>query len=172
MDLIASLAMSIGAQPFFLDAAEHDGLMTAVEGLPSLLGTLLMSAAAEASSWRDMRRLAGEAFAQTTAAAEADPDKLIATLRANRENLARWLEIYQAKLGYARAALLAEDEAPLTKLLTDASQARGQWLRDSRGANWEGIAETPQVSMGQMLSSLVWPQRQPPEPKEDKKRKR
>jgi len=172
MDLVASLAAAVGAQPFFLDAAEHDGLVTASEGLSGLLGTLLMSAAAEASSWRDMRRLAGPTFGRATQSAEEDPASVIATARANRENLARWLEIYVAKLGEVRAALLAEDEAPLTNLFTSAHEAREQWLRDSAGANWEGIAEMPKITMGQTLSGLIWPQRQPPTAQQDKKRKK
>jgi len=172
MDLVSSLASAIGAQPFFLDAAEHDGLVTAVEGLPGLLGTLLMSAAAEASSWRDMRRVAGPAFAQVTQSAQDDPAGVIAAMRANRENLARWLETCSAKLSEARAAVLAGDEAQLTQLITRAHEARDQWLRDSAGANWEGPAEMPKISMGQMLSNLVWPQRQPPAAQQDKKRKK
>jgi prephenate dehydrogenase len=170
MDLVSSLATAVGAQPFYLDAAEHDGLVTAVEGLAGLVGTLLMSAAAEASSWRDMRRLAGTAFAQATTTAQADPADQQAALRANRENLARWLLIYQTKLEDARAALLAEEDEPLIGLLTHAHQARDQWQRDSRGANWEGVAEMPKVGMGQMLSNLILPHRQPPD--QDKKRKR
>ncbi len=172
MDLVSSLATAIGAQPFFSDAAEHDGLVTAVEGLPGLLGTLLMSAAAEASSWRDMRRVAGPGFAQATQSAQDDPASVIAATRANRENLARWLETCAARLSEARAALLAEDEAQLTQLITGAHEARDQWLRDSAGANWESAAEMPKISMGQMLGNLVWPQRQPPASQQDKKRKK
>jgi prephenate dehydrogenase len=172
MDLVSSLATSIGAQPFFSDAAEHDGLVTAVEGLPGLLGTLLMSAAAEASSWRDMRRVAGPGFAQATQSAQDDPASRIVATRANRENLARWLETCSSKLSEARAALLAEDEAQLTQLITGAHEACDQWLRDSARANWEGIAEMPKVSMGQMLGNLVWPQRQPRDSQQDKKRKK
>jgi prephenate dehydrogenase len=170
MDLLSSLASAIGAQPFFLDAAEHDGLVTAVEGVSGLLGTLLMGAAAEASSWRDMRRMAGSAFAQATQSAQDNPASAIAAMRANRENLARWLEVYAAKLGEARAALLAEDEAQLATLVTNAHEARNRWLSDSAGANWESVAEMPKIGMGQMLSNLVWPQRQPPE--QDKKSKK
>ena len=172
MELVSSLASAIGAQPFFLDAAEHDGLVTAVEGLSGLLGTLLMSAAAEASSWRDMRRVAGPAFAQATQSVQEDPASAVAATRANRENLARWLETYAAKLGEARAAILSEDEAQLTRLITDAHAARDQWLQDSAGANWENVAEMPKISMGQMLSHLIWPQRQPPASQQDKKRKK
>jgi prephenate dehydrogenase len=171
MDLVSSLASAIGAQPFFLDAAEHDGLVTAVEGLPGLLGTLLMSAAADASSWRDMRRVAGPAFAQATTGAQDDPASVVAAARANRENLARWLENWAAKLGEARTALLSDEEAQLTRLITNAYEARDRWLRDSAGANWESAAEMPKISMGQMLGNLVWPQRQPPS-SQDKKHKK
>jgi prephenate dehydrogenase len=166
MDLMSGLAAAIGARPFFLDAAEHDGLVTAVEGLSSVLGTLLMSAVAEASSWRDMRRLAGPRFTQTTATVEADPAEVAADMRANRENLARWLDMFRAKLSDTREALLADDDAPLTKLLTDARAARDQWLTDSHSGNWDGIVEPPTVTMGEVLGRLFWPQRKPEKKKQ------
>jgi len=164
MDLVTQLALTVGAQPFFLDAAEHDGLMTAVEGLAELLDMTLMNAAANASSWRDMQRVAGPAFARATACVESESsEETIAALRANRQNVARWLEMYRAKLGEVRAALLADDEAALTKLLTEARQARGQWLRDRRSGNVEHAAPMPKVTMGSILGSMVWPQRPSPE---------
>jgi len=165
MDLVSQLAASVGARPFFLDAAEHDGLVTAVESLPGLLGTALMSAAAGATSWRDMRRVAGASFAQATSSAEADPQEAAAVLRANRENVARWLEIYCAKLGDVRAALLSDDEGALAGLLTEAREARDLWLKDHQSGNWEGAAPIPKVSMGTFLSQMVWPQRRAPEDK-------
>jgi hypothetical protein len=131
-----------------------------------------MSAAVEASSWRDMRRVAGPGFAQATQSAQDDPASMIVATRANRENLARWLETLAVKLGEARAALLADDEAHLTQLLTGTHEARDQWLQDSARSNWEGIVEMPKVSMGQLLGNLVWPQRRPPDSQQDKKRKK
>lgn len=168
MDLVAGLAAALGAQPFYLDAAEHDGLVTATESLASVLGTLLMSAAAEASSWRDMRRLAGPTFAHVTAGAEADPATVAAALRANRENLARWLNILRAKLSDTHAALLAEDDEPLLALLNDARDARDRWLRDAHGSNWGDVVETPKVTMGEMLGQMFWPQRSKPDGKKQK----
>jgi len=165
MDLVSQLATSVGARPFFLDAAEHDGLVTAVENLPGLLSVALMSAAADASSWRDMRRVAGAPFAQATSSAEADPQEAAAMWRANRDNVARWLEMYCAKLGDVRAALLSDDEGALVRLLTDAREARAFWLKDQQSGNWEGAAPMPKVGMGTLLSRMVWPQRRAPEDK-------
>lgn len=168
MDLVCQLALLLGAQPFFLDAAEHDGLVTALDGLPGLLGTALMSAAAGASSWRDMRRVAGPAFARATAGADAEPDQVVAALRANRENVARWLETYCAKLDDVRSALLADDAETLTKLLTDAREARDRWLRDHKSGNWDNVVVPPKVGMGTILGNMLWPQRRPPEDKPKK----
>ena len=165
MDLVTQLAASVGARPFFLDAAEHDGLVTAVESLPGLLSVALMSAAASASSWRDMRRVAGATFAQATTNTEADLQEEAAMWRANRDNVARWIEMYCAKLGDVRAALLSDDEAVLTRLLTDAGEARALWLKDRQSGNWEGAVPLPKVGMGTLLSQMVWPQRRAPEDK-------
>lgn len=159
MDLIAGLAAMVGAQPFFLDAAEHDGLVTALEGLPGLLGAALASAAVSASSWRDMRRMAGPTFARATAGANEEPVEVVAALRANRENLARWLEIYCAKLDDVRAMLLADDAETLTKMLTDAHEARDRWLQDQRSGNWDNVVQMPKVTMGTLLGNLLLPQR-------------
>jgi len=169
LDLVCQLAVLVGAQPFFLDAFEHDGLVTALEGLPELMGFTLMSAAAGASSWRDMRRVAGPAFARATAAALADPSEVAAALRANRENVARWLETYRDKLDEIRAALLADDPESLTKALADAHEARDRWLRDQRSANWDNVVVPPKVSMGSVLGNMFWPQRRKPEDKPKKK---
>jgi prephenate dehydrogenase len=169
MDLVCQLAATVGAQPFFLDAAEHDGLVTALEGLPGLLGIVLMSAAASASSWRDMRRVAGPTFARATAAALADPAEMMAVLRANRENVARWLEIYRTKLEEVRAALLADDADPLTQMLADAREARERWLKDQQSGNWDNVVATPKVTMGEMMGNLLWPQRRRPEDRPKKK---
>jgi prephenate dehydrogenase len=170
MDLVTQLATTIGARPFFLDAVEHDGLVTAVDGLPGLLGAALMSAAAGASSWHDMRRVAGPVFARATASADAEPAETAAALRANRDNVARWLESYRAKLSDLRAALLADDAEQLTKLLADAREARDQWLGDQRSGNWDNVIEAPQVSKSEMYVRMVWPQLHRPE--DDKKRKK
>jgi prephenate dehydrogenase len=171
MDVVTQLATAIGARPFFLDAAEHDGLVTAVDGLPSLLGTALMSAAAGAPSWHDMRRVAGPVFARTTSSAEAEPAEMAAALRANGENVARWLEIYCAKLSDLRAALLADKAEQLTQMLSDAREARDRWLNDQRSGNWDNVVEAPRVSKGEMYARMIWPQLRP-RGGDDKKRKR
>jgi prephenate dehydrogenase len=160
MDLMTQLAATVGAQPFFLDAAEHDGLVTAVDGMPELLGTALMSAALHASSWHDMRRVAGPTFARATASADVEPAEVAAALRANRENVARWLEIFSATLGDVRQALLSDDEDKLTELLAEAREARGRWLSDHRSGNWDN-AEAPAIPKRGMLDGLLFPQAGP-----------
>ncbi|RME98051.1 MAG: prephenate dehydrogenase/arogenate dehydrogenase family protein, partial [Chloroflexi bacterium] len=73
VQLVAGLVSLVGAVPYFLDAAEHDSLIVSVEQLPALLGVALVRALSAGGSWREIRKLAGGRFEQTTTGAEGDP---------------------------------------------------------------------------------------------------
>lgn len=159
MDLIGGMIESIGAQPFFLDPAEHDGLATAVDQLPSLLQAILMRAAAGASSWRDMRRVAGMEFARGTLGAQEEPAEQAALLYANRDNLSRWIDTYISQLAQVRAILAQDSQEGLLGLLTEAREARDRWLTDQHSGNWENQVAAPKVTSSSMLLNLLMGQR-------------
>ncbi|MEP7357347.1 MAG: prephenate dehydrogenase/arogenate dehydrogenase family protein, partial [Anaerolineales bacterium] len=97
--LAADLARLLGASPYYVDPAEHDGLAAAGENLPAVLAWALMRAAAASPGWSEARKVADRSFATATAAlAEAEAP----ALRANRENLLRYLEAALAELGQLR----------------------------------------------------------------------
>ena len=73
VQLVSGLASMVGAEPFFLDPAEHDGLMTAVEHLPRLVSLSLVRTLSAQGAWREIRKLAGGTFEQISAGAEGDP---------------------------------------------------------------------------------------------------
>src|SRR5215210_1711530 len=54
IERVTDLIEAVGAQPKFLDAAEHDGLVAAVSHLPYLLSSTLMAAASGDAGWREM----------------------------------------------------------------------------------------------------------------------
>jgi len=72
IDTLSSFATMLGAKPYFIDAAEHDGLMTGVEHLPAALGLALLAATVRSRGWREMSKLAGESFRATTGLAPQD----------------------------------------------------------------------------------------------------
>jgi prephenate dehydrogenase len=126
VQLMVGLANTVDAEPFFPDAVEHDSLHAAVGFLPLLMATALMRSAAESPANREMRRMTGSEFRQSTALAATDPAAAAVICAANRDAIMRWLDVYTAEL----AAIRAEIEAgrDLTPLFEKSADARDRWL--------------------------------------------
>jgi prephenate dehydrogenase len=131
VQVVVDLVNLIGAKPFFLDALEHDGLMTAVEHLPTMMGITLLSTLSQQNSWQEIRKVAGPLFEQTTSSVVGGTGGMVEDMLANRENLLRWLDSYLAQMSQLRA-LLADDERKdqLTDLVDKALVARYNWQVD------------------------------------------
>jgi prephenate dehydrogenase len=145
VQLLVSVVSLLGATPFFMDAEEHDGLAVAVDTLPSLLSVALLHTVASQSSWREMRKLAGHLFEQTSSGARGDPDSLKEGLLSQRETLLYWLDSYLAQLQQVRA-LLVEGEASseaLSHKLDQAIVERHNWLVDYQRGNFDDPELTP-----------------------------
>jgi prephenate dehydrogenase len=74
VQLLVGLASTIGAEPFFPDATEHDNFQAVVAGLPLLLAAALMDMAESSPANREIRKMAGPDFRKATAPADADAD--------------------------------------------------------------------------------------------------
>ena len=136
--LVSDLVRLLGAFAYFMDPSEHDGLAAASEALPALFAMALLQAAAISPGWPETRRIADRSFATATAAlVAADP----AALRANRENVLRYLDAALAGLQALRQHLAA-DEA-VDEPLAQAAALRAAWLADRRRGDWEHLDETP-----------------------------
>ena len=132
VQLLVGIVAMLGAEPFFLDAHEHDGLMAAVDTLPTMVSVALLNTVASQSSWRETRKLAGSLFEQVSSGASGDPDSLKDSLLANRETMIRWLDNYLAQLQQWRT-LLAEGDASaeaLAQKLDETLVERRNWLAD------------------------------------------
>ncbi|MEP7358480.1 MAG: hypothetical protein ABI847_14630, partial [Anaerolineales bacterium] len=85
-------------------------------------------------------------------------------LRANRENLLRYLDVALAELGQLRGWLERDDGPSLTAALTEAAEARAVWLYERGQGNWESIGDTPAMPtagdvLGRMLLGGLAPKR-------------
>jgi prephenate dehydrogenase len=143
VSLITNLVSVIGGQPYYLDAAEHDGLMAGVEHLPQALALALVNGAVQGAGWREMRKLAGGSFEQLSALVGEDPDALSSLLMANGDNLLRWLDAYAVALREVRDLVAQGELEPLAQHIDQAVVARRQWLKD-RG---EKFSEMKQVDL-------------------------
>jgi prephenate dehydrogenase len=122
----------LGAEPYFLDPIEHDGLVTAVDQLPTLISTALLNTLSDQGSWRELRKLAGGRFEQLTSGATGDPDGLKDNLMTSRDNLTHWLDAYINQL-YELRHLLADSDASEETLVENLDKAiveRQNWLTD------------------------------------------
>ena len=143
LKLVGHLAMLLGASPYFVDPAEHDGLMGGVDALPALLALALMQAAAASPGWNEMRKLADRGFATATSPL-ADAERAPLTL--NRDSALRYLDAAIAALQSLREKIAAGHGTALDELLAEATGLRAQWLADRQRGDWDNL-EKPLVEM-------------------------
>jgi prephenate dehydrogenase len=152
---IVGLVHALGALPFFLDATEHDGLMAGVEHLPLILAIALLRATTPLGSWRDMRKLAGGSFEQSTGAMRGDPDALGQMCLANSANLTRWIDASVEELQRLRGYLADSDREGLREAFEATMAARERWLVEREQGHWDDV-ELPPVERGPgMLKRLI-----------------
>ena len=159
LQLASDFVERVGATPLFVDAQEHDGVIAGVEHLPMLLAAALMRTSAQASGWREARRLAGQHFANATDVG-GDAAALFAALQANKAGVLMKLRTLRQELGEWQALLEAvdsvdvgeddttsadgkESKPSLLAALTEAVAARETWETQVIVKNWEEMPSGP-----------------------------
>lgn len=152
--LVSDLVALLGATPLFLDAAEHDGLLAAVDHLPGLVALSLLQMTTGQPTWRELRKMAGSTFESATRAGMVNPQAQAALYRANRENLVRWLDLYTNSVREVRR-MVAEDSPELAERLTNADSERRAWLTDWRAGRWQEGPDTEMPEPPSLLEGLL-----------------
>lgn len=131
IELALTFVELLGAAPLFIEPNEIDAALSAVEGLPRLLGAALIKSVAGDSNWQDARRFAGLPLAAAIqAGGEAQPKELAATLIHWRAHLAPRLEKLIELLSQLQTLLEKEDLDKLGALLGEALKEQRSWLAD------------------------------------------
>ena len=152
--LLTDLVSLIGARPYFIGAAEHDGLMAGVDHLPFILSTALLSATTHSVSWREMRRMAGYTFREATRFASDDPHTYRDICLTNRQSIVRWIDACLESLREVRELVAAEDGEGLESLFTEVLTARGKWLQgvdEERSEAQRALEETKRGGLRELL---------------------
>jgi len=152
--LLGDVAQLLGAQAFYMDAAEHDGLMAAVNGLPALLAASLLRAANSSPGWHEARKVADRGFATATFAVEQAEAE---ALTLNRENVVRYLDAALAELNALREAVEKGDRLTLGQILAEAEMQRAQWLAARQKGEWEkeGQSQMEIPTFGEALGRML-----------------
>jgi len=128
--LLEDMVALVGAVPFFLDPVEHDGLMSGIVGLPTLLSIALVHSVSRPASWKEMRKLAGGLFSQVSSGAEGDPDSLVEEFLAGKANVVRRLDASIASLQIMKEMVEAGQSEALAELVDQSLVTREEWQRD------------------------------------------
>ena len=144
IEAVTGLARTVGASPFFLDAAEHDSFVIATEYLPRIAAGAAVDAASTSPAWRDARRLQGDVFSRAVDdVGGLDREELAIALEYAPETFASWLDrLAGATSGLREAALARPDSAEAAKQLGTMAEARLERLRKSpaQGPRMEGLS--------------------------------
>lgn len=148
--LATDLVAILGAQPLFLDAAEHDGLLGAVEHLPGVLALALLETMIHQPAWRELRKMAGPAFEISTELITASGLADSELYALNSENVLRWIDALTASLGSIRENVADSQSEALAEKFQNAYQERQRWLADRNRGEWHegprtGMPERPNL---------------------------
>jgi prephenate dehydrogenase len=141
IELVTSMARTLGAVPFFLDAAEHDGQVAGVEHLPLMLSSALLMTTVQAPSSRDLKRLPGPTFWRASELPSTDPETSRAICLANSDNISRWIDRYIGSLRELQERLTAADADTWEDLFGELVDARSRWLAGKGTREEEAAAE-------------------------------
>ena len=139
--LAADLATLLGAQPFFVDLAEVDGMMASAHILPQLSAAGLLNTLTGQPGWPDIRKVTGRPFASAT-------DQIIfqdgvaalgeAALH-NRANVVRLLDDLIANLTGLRDDISQEDADGLKNHLDAAREGQLKWWQERSAGDWLSV---------------------------------
>jgi prephenate dehydrogenase len=139
----ADFAHALGAEPRFIDAAEHDGIMAAVAQTPAwgalaLLNVLRQEAGAQERSLADAPALAAlHDLAWPGGTASLDE------LLTNTDNLLHWISVYGRELATWRALIERGAQTELKEHLEATLEACDAWLAAERASDAETMDDRP-----------------------------
>jgi prephenate dehydrogenase len=137
LKLAADFVTLLGAQPYFADLAEVDGMMASVHLLPGLAATAFVEMVTGQPSWADIRKLAGKLF--MAAARPLDGEKSAALAEAalqGQTNAVRVLDEYIAVLKSLREDIAGEQREGLQTRLERAEKRRAEWRHERAKGDW------------------------------------
>ena len=154
LKLAADLVVLLGAQPFFADLAEVDGVMASAQLLPGLSAAALAETVTGQPGWSDIRKMAGKPYSFATQPLDGEESAALAeAILQNRLNTIRLLDEYIATLTSLRADISGENKKGLQARIENARRGRAQWQLERAKGDWLAVefgrAEMPK--MGDIL---------------------
>ena len=131
VDKIADMVKKLGAEPFFINAQEHDALVAGVSHLPFLLSTALVTGTASGPSWEKMKKLAASGYRDLTRLASGSPEVNAQICLTNQQAILRWIDKFIDELQRYRQ-LVDSGSNQLEEALAEANKLRQEWLNKAK----------------------------------------
>ena len=96
--VVLGLVETLGANPLYIDPAEHDQYAAAVSHLPLVMSVALFRLVRDSQGWEDASLLAGPGFKDLTRLASGDPTMSRDIMMTNREAVVHWIQRLQKEL--------------------------------------------------------------------------
>ncbi len=134
IEMATDITRLLGAEPFFADMAEVDGLQTLTYILPHLTAAALMDEILHEPGWREASQLAGSELAgMLNLLDSSSPASVAGVLVANRENTMRVMANLERSLGDLATLVESGDGQKLQEKLDHLRDEYFDWL-SKRGA--------------------------------------
>lgn len=161
INTVSGMVRLIGASPYFLDAAEHDGLLAGISHVPHLIAAALLETIASSPSWRELKLLADPSFRHFSWPVSFPAAEIHDACLTNRQAVLSWLDRVIASLQGLRASI-ADEAATADEILEmfeRAHAARRDWVRRRDEREGEaGSAVMPEVEgMGEQIMHMFVP---------------
>jgi prephenate dehydrogenase len=156
--LAANFVALLGAQAYFADLAEVDGIMATAHTLPALAAVALTETVLGQPGWTDIRILAGKPFVAATRPLELEESLGLAeAARQNSINIVRVLDEYIATLKSLRDEIDEVKGKNLQDHLERIARARAQWRRMRLEGDWrpDGIPTQDVPTLGDRLLQQI-----------------
>ena len=136
IDLAASFVTWLGAQAYFADLAEVDGIMATIHTLPALAAAALAETVIGQPGWTEIRKLTGRPFMAGMRQLDGEEAPALAeAAERNRVNTVRVLDEYISALQSLRDEI-NEEKNSLQGRLKLILNGRAQWLQWRKDEGW------------------------------------
>jgi prephenate dehydrogenase len=138
VQLASDVTRLLGAEPFFVDLLEIDGLMAAVHTLPQIIAAALVEATVNQPGWREARKVAGRFYAGVTSPVQQASEirSLSASTIYNKPNVLRVIDNMVTTLQSFRDEIERDDKDQLETRLDQAIEGRTKWWEQRQSTNW------------------------------------
>jgi prephenate dehydrogenase len=140
LKLAADFVALLGAQPFFADLVEVDGVMASAQLLPGLSAAALAETVTGQPGWSDIRKMAGKPYSAATQPLDWEGSAALAeAILHSRANTIRVLDEYILTLASLRKDIAEDNKKELQARLERARRGRAQWLLERLKGDWQAV---------------------------------